>query len=75
MWLDELNIILVDIHKSNINTKASTIDTTVNKKSGICDNILKKNGFTIYIINIPPSPNGIIVSRHILPLMLNFLLE
>ena len=35
---------------------------------------LIKNGFDIYIIKQPKSPNGIIVSRHILPFILNFLL-
>ena len=30
-----------------------------------------KNGLTTYIISIPPSPKGIAVSKHILPLILN----
>ena len=37
-------------------------------------NSLKKIGFTKYIINVPNIPNGIIVSKHIRPLILNFLL-
>ena len=38
------------------------------------DKLPIKNGFNTYARRSPRSPNGIIVSRHILPFILNLLL-
>ena len=52
----------------------SDSESVTNQKEILRDYCLK-NGFTIYIASNPARPNGIIVSRHILPLILNLYLE
>ena len=49
------------------------IDIVFNIFVGILLSIDSKNGLITQITSVPKSPNGIIVSAHILPFILNFL--
>ena len=53
----------------------NVIYTIVNIISGVLSKHLTNIGFTTYIAIIPANPKGIIVSKHTLPFIFNFLFE